>query len=40
MNLKQNSIHISKELNKVSELWSKGILTLFKEIKDAYKKID
>lgn len=40
MNLNQKGIHSITNLVKVSELWAKGILTLFKEMKNLYKKID
>jgi len=35
LNLRQKNIHSKAEINKISQLWAKGALTMFKDIKDA-----
>jgi len=37
LNLKQKDLHTKEEINKISQMWSRGTLTLFKDIKNAFK---
>ena len=38
LNLRQKDLHKKDEINKISKMWSKGALIMFKEMKDALKK--
>ena len=37
LNLRQNGLHKKEEINKVAKMWSKGTLTMFKDIKNSLK---
>lgn len=38
LNLRQKDLHKKEEMNKISKMWSKGTLIMFKEIKDSLKQ--
>ena len=40
LNLRQNNLHNKEEINKVSKMWAKGAVVLFKDIKNSLKRVD